>query len=1019
MLNKIFSFFNKGTIVQNNINVVNIDLLPFMKNLKKDFFDGNIKKYDELNEYIEKYNNDKNLYFLLILKAYFLLQLFKFNEFEELLNHLEKNYKEFLDIKFDELKLTLLSFKGNKSEFEKLAAKFKIEKDIPEEYFEMMYYLNNNIKQAKNIYDSFKEKNSFNILYNGFLIYSKLYEITQQTEYFEIADNIVKKIKERKDGLNFFEKLSINSFYGLSKINNFLMAKTDSINFDIDKYKKLVEIVIENKKYFDEEYLQKVINIYLYILLYQNNVKSYIEIVSQYLDIVSNFHYINYLNFGNKKLNHQILQEKAKQNDEDFIFYMSLLFEKIDQKDKEKIKEFLLLYNENFIIKNDYLVYIYCKFSEKIPITIKKYVKKNKYKNLYILISFLNLSKKTEIDEDLNKLIQFAEKENNIFGLIYDVLIILQKNKKIKELINLAIKKRKIFKNIVFETLKIIYDDYNITYNNFQYFLENIKIQKEHYAIIGNIFVKFDRYKEAFEYFWNVYEENKDNIEVIIALLRLIWNCYNISDEILDKDKQTELFSNLLSKSKQLSLNDIVFLFYYSLYLIRDTNQTIYILNQKLLNIQKNDINEELLINLTQLYLLQLEVKYKNLFFVENNKCLVDKEYKTIYIRQDYDFNNFDTKLLIQKIDEIEYLELKEKRYKEESLLHVILPNIIFKENNPNLIALKVDTNSNNPLKELFDFIEKNKQSEIELFKKFSDGNNTIGLYNLAKYDYKNYFTLIPYLLNSKWNLNSLELNYLNRPKILTFSSIVFLDELNLLDKVLQRNDFVIQKSLINWLKRYIKEIDYNNLPLDYKYLNSENIKFEPYTKETIKKAELFKKRLIRLIQQLNKCNLIDDHLETLPIKESFNILSNQIGFQEYWALVYCINHNYQIISENNIFNFLFGQFNLNELYISNSLSLLNNDDYINIVKRLYKQNYKYIVPQSIEEVLIEISFKRVLSFNQVDKILIKEANNYDFLERIKKYYYYKFEVLFPKNNLPKKTFFDKNIEKIIKIIKE
>ena len=1019
MLNRVFSFFNKGTIVQNNINVVNIDLLPFMKNLKKDFFDGNIKKYDELNEYIEKYNNDKkNLYSLLILKVHFLLQLFKFNEFEKLLNYLEENYKEFLDIKFDELKLTLLSFKENKSEFEKLVVKFKIEKDIPEEYFEMMYYLNNDIKQARTIYDSFKEKNSFNILYNGFLIYSKLYEMTQQTEYFEIADNIAKEVKERKGGLNFFEKLSINGFYGLSKINNFLKGKKDNIDFDINNYKKLIEVIIENKEYFDKEYQQKVINIYLYILLYQNNIKKYIEISLKYIDLISNFHYLNYLNLKNKKLNHQVLQEKAKQNNEDFIFYISLLFEKIGQKDKEEIKEFLLSYDEEFILKNDYLVYIYFKFFAKIPITIKKYVKKNKYKNLYILISFLNLSK-NNTNEDLNKLIQFAEKENNIFGLIYDVLIILQKNKKIKELINLAIKKQKIFKNIVFETLKIIYDDYNITYNNFQYFLENIKIQKEHYAIIGNIFVKFERYKEAFEYFWNVYEENKDNIEVIIALLRLIWNYYNISDEILDKDKQIEIFSNLLSKSKQLSLNDVVFLFYYSLYLIKDTNQTIYILNQKLLNINENDFNDELFNYITRLYLLQYEVKYKNLFFVEDNKCLVDKEHKTIYIKQDYDFNNFDTKLLIKKIDEIEYLALKEKGYKEESLLHIILPNIIFKEYNPNLIAFKVDTNSNDPLKELFDSIEKDKQNEIELFKKFADGNNVIGLYNLAKYDYKNYFTLIPYLLNSKWNFNSLELNYLNRPKILTFSSIVFLDELNLLDKVLQRNDIVIQKSLINWLKRYIEEIDYNNLPLDYEYLNGENIKFEPYTKETIKKAELFKKRLIRLIQKLNKCNLIDDHLEILPIKESFNILSDQIGFQEYWALVYCINHNYQIISENNIFKFLFGQFNLNELYISNSLSLLNNDDYINIVKRLYKQNYKYIVPKSIEEVLIEISFKRVLSFNQVDKILIKEANKYGFLERIKKYYYYKFEVLYPKNNLSKKTFFDKNIEKIIKIIKE
>ncbi len=1027
MMNRILSFFNIGNIVQQNIVNIDCDLINnITNNIKKDFFDGNISKaINELDNLINKYDSkehQKISYNLFLLRANFYIYLQKIDEFEKLISYLEKNYHDFLDIHFQELKLTLLSLQNKKEDFLSLVNDILIKKDsLPKAYFEMMYYLNNDVKKAKEIYDSFEKKSSFNILYNGFLIYSKLYEITQQKEYFDIANDIVQEIKKIKKDLNFFERLSIDGFYGLSKINNFLMGKKDNINFDINNYKKLIEIIIENKEYFNGWYLQKIINIYLYILLYQNRTKEYKQTALKYTNLISNFHYLNYLNLENKELDHQVLQEKAKKNDEDFIFYITLLFEKIKEKDKNEIKDFLLNYDNKYILKNDYLIYIYCKFFKEIPKTIKKYVEKNKYKNLYTLLSFMNLSKNIT-NEDLNHLIQLAEKENNIFGLIYDVLIILQKNKKIKELLNLSIKKQETFENIVFKTLKIMYNDYNITYDEFKYFLEHIKIEKEHYAIIGNIFVKFERYKEAFEYFLNVYEENKDNTEVIIALLQLIWNYYNISNEILDKDKQTELFSNLLSKSKHLSLNEVVFLFLYSLYLIKDTNQTIQILNQRLLNIKEkeNDFNNDLFSSLTNLYLLHFDAKYENLFFIENNECLIDKEYKTIYIKQDYHIDNFNINLDIKKIDEIEYLSLKEKEYKKESFLQVILSNIIFTEKNPNIIALRVDMKDDNPLKELFDFIEKTKRNEIELFEAYSKGNYLIGLYNLAKNDYKNYFTLIPYLLNLKWNFNSLELNYINRPKILTFSSIVFLDELKLLDKVLQRKDILIQKSLINWLKRYIEEINYNNLPLDYKYLNRDDIKFEPFREETIKRTKLFRQKLISLLQKLNKCNIIEDHLENLPIKESFNKISNFMGFQEYWAFVYCINHNYQIISENNVFNFLFEHFKFNKLFISNSLSLLEFQDYIDIVEKLYEQNYKYLVSKNMENQIITLSRNYIiLEIHKKNKILLKIANEYGFLERIKKYYYYKFEVLYPKKDLPKKTFFDENIEKIIKIIKE
>ena len=51
------------------------------------------------------------------------------------------------------------------------------------------------------------------------------------------------------------------------------------------------------------------------------------------------------------------------------------------------------------------------------------------------------------------------------------------------------------------------------------------------------------------------------------------------------------------------------------------------------------------------------------------------------------------------------------------------------------------------------------------------------------------------------------------------------------------------------------------------------------------------------------------------------------------------------------------------------------------------------------------------------EKELIKIANSYGLLDKMIKYYNDKFKVLYPKRTLPRKTFFDTNIEKIINII--
>jgi hypothetical protein len=130
--------------------------------------------------------------------------------------------------------------------------------------------------------------------------------------------------------------------------------------------------------------------------------------------------------------------------------------------------------------------------------------------------------------------------------------------------------------------------------------------------------------------------------------------------------------------------------------------------------------------------------------------------------------------------------------------------------------------------------------------------------------------------------------------------------------------------------------------------------------------------------------------------------------------------YNYQIISENNIFDMLFETLKfINKDFISNATVFLENileyEKRRSLILDLHQKKYKYVLSANYANNLIEFMRKKdILSLQQDEFELIKIANDYGFLENIKKYYNDNFKVLFPKTVLPVKTFLDKNIEKLL-----
>ena len=84
----------------------------------------------------------------------------------------------------------------------------------------------------------------------------------------------------------------------------------------------------------------------------------------------------------------------------------------------------------------------------------------------------------------------------------------------------------------------------------------------------------------------------------------------------------------------------------------------------------------------------------------------------------------------------------------------------------------------------------------------------------------------------------------------------------------------------------------------------------------------------------------------------------------------------------------------------------------------IFRGIIKYVLNENYVNGLVDFMRKHNIS-NLLDeeRELVKIANSYGFLDKIKQYYRNKFKVIYPKIILPTKTSFDENIEKIFGFI--
>ncbi|MFX4235606.1 hypothetical protein ACOL3F_06635 [Aliarcobacter butzleri] len=1030
-----FSLFQRDNKQENNITI-NAEVQASIDHIKNDFNEG---KFEEAIKFLDKLiiENEKikqNKYYLLLLKIDFLRQFRKYDEFEENLTFIEKSedYKPYHDKKLKELKLTLLSMKQDIFFFE-LSRQLRIDtlNSKPQGHFDLVFYINSgNLQKAKEIFDEeIKNENYEKQLYLlGGHIYSTLYKYGNE-EYFEKADFYYKKALEESE-INYLDKFEIERFYGTYNINHFLMKKS-YVDYEILKeYRVYLTSIFENKKYFNEKYIFELLESYMYTLLILDDLNKYVEVYEEYKEQLPLRHYFQYCEVKNIIYSHIEIQKhlKSKFDLQDLLIYCSFVKDKSIEEVTQVIS--FLNDNENYIYKDAFIlncfVFGHISTNKKLDISVEKYLEENKHNKIDFLLAHIEyqLFLNNSIDsKDVNKLLEFCNA--CIYPRLIDAIKILVKLKRI-EYLQFALDKESEFEGIIYQSLIICENDKDLLFDIFHQFVKKIQNKEKLNFILGRIYSKYNKLNIAFNYFYNEYKNSK-NINAMFEVLNTAYFIYSNSGEKFEYQKQKEVFTSILAEVYNFEIKNLLFLLGYEITLLQSASNILPILNQKLLEQDINKLDNNLKINLSNIFM-QTEfnqTNYQGIFLCNDNLCL-EKDGIT-YVKNNYNILDENQKNYgFRIIDENDFfLKISDNNFVKSSLFHRIVGPFAFRCDNPMFIPITIDKTKKEPLEDLFKFMENQTNNTKDLFQRYSDGKE-IGLFPLSQSNYKNYFELIPFLLKSNiHNFNAGKINYKDKSinTILTFSSIIFLNHIGYLEKVLERKDVFIQRTLINWLREYLISLDVTKMPIKFDYIEDSKPVFYSNTKEEVEEFKILIQKLLKLILENCADRIIDDHLEILPIKGSYEILAKHIGSQEFQAFSFAINKKFQIITEDTIYNMMFDVFNYNKAFISNSLSLLEDivsyEELRDLKISLFSKKYRYVLSE--QNVLNLIAF---MNKDDISKLveeeyeLIRIMDNYGWLNEIKRYYFNKFKGKYLKVYLPFENNFDVNIDFILEILK-
>jgi hypothetical protein len=1032
MLNWLSSLINTGKIEQSNIGIQNnysSEVNTLLESLDVHFYDGKITKaFELLNTALEKHQHKESKYYILLKKAEYFLELRNLEKTKDILNLLKKDYSNYYVLRHKEILLSIYSADKNEKEFFELVKDLKTEKeDIKsDDYFKIIFYLNSgNIEESKRIFNSLqKEEQEKNHLIAGHIFSNSYNYLNRNEEDLKKANLYYKLVLEKNP--NFLTKLHVKGFFIQIIINEYFRVKKEFNNKDVIEYKELLDKLFEAEKFSNQYYINELKNIKAFLILILDLKNDYINFYEKNLEILFDEHYLQYCYYKNMNINHSLIQKKVVQNDKVLLIYSNLLL-----MENEDTKIILSYFNKNIelLLKSDTIVYLYVLASINtntiISESIINYINSNLEKNLELYFSHLLLkryeNKKIE-NIEINALFNFLEKASVLNDIVFEVIDFLEKIKKPELYIKLAILKQNEFKNLIGYILKKCYDDREVKISDFEDFIKSIKDVSNYYGHIAAVYFKFHRLDRAFEFYYKVWGKDKNLISAKNVLITGLHNFERYKNR-LDEEKENEVLYYLQSIQKELDFTNINLISYFHLVVNRDVNNAFGIINKKILSLNIDKLDNENKMQLASMYFnsitnfkdSEIDGFQKNTIYYKNKNYYLDKELfqdvHEVYVK----------KFKILLIDKLEIDKIKDdKTYEKQSLFHSIINQILETIDSPFFKVMKVDWGIEKPFENLQEFLAKQNIKSSNLIERYSNGKE-IGFWSLSK-GYDKYFNLIVKLLEEEnLNFNSCSVNFKdkNTPKLLTLSSIIFLNYWNKLDEALKREDVYIQKSTFDYLLKYKEKFNKEDGFL-YVFEVDGKLCKNIITKEQI---EFFLDNLKKIINNIAYVKIIDDTKSTLLFKESFSI-TEYIGIQEYHAIALSFEKNYQLITEDRMLEVIFKILKFNPTMISNSISLLKREDIIDLGITLHKKNYKYVfditIVQSLLDNLIHILIYEDATISELSDReinILNILNDYGFLEKIKGVYFHHYRVLYPKTIIPKEDKLSKNLKYILECL--
>jgi|GEM_PF-3173548 len=1010
-----------------------------LKHIKEDFFNGEINNaITHLNEAKKEHNlNQNSLYEILMLETEIAFQLGNYEEVKENLDYIDTNFNTKLNDRFYQLKISIYALDKDKENYDKISIKLQKEfgSNQPKEYFEILFYLNSGeAENAKRLYDEYVQNNVENKLpYVGGLIYANLHLDTQDDRDLEKAELYYAKYLENNKP-NFFEKLEIYKFYSRTAFNKLLLNHTDVEYKDkVENTKELLFSIKDSFHYFNHTHKKFLINHYLHCLyiLDKEEFVNFYKIVDENIIDTINFGF-QHLDIG-QCIDREVIETRIlARNEEDLLIHYLSRLVTIDAQRVTLFVEENRKYLENEIVLNIFL---------EANIRVNKTISEEEYEGLkskkdHSIISYISYLEAKKINsikidtDEIETLLTLLDDNSQQEIIIIKVIRILSQNALQRKYIELALKYKNSFQNIISETLNVCANDRNLLLPDFDYFVE--EIDSIDYSIkIANIYRSYFKISKAYEFYKIAWEHinflDEEKIEFAAYVLHYCSLPYYFQNtKSINREQDSVYRSYLEEKYSLLSIEQSFILSFYSIVVEESYENGFLQINRKLLSSNINTLTEEEKELLTKLYFFSIVNKIDSSVDIKSN--LLIKENDEYYISSEL-YSDIDENYLFKIIDQKEFeLMLFRSGIEKLSIFHQICNRFIDNlESSHFRSVISTDEDPLSGIREmLHDSAEKGKQQLTD----YSDGGY-ISFYNLANGEYKNYFHLINILLNSEdINFHAGE----NNPqpyevnKILTFSSIVFLNKIEKLDIVLEREDVYIQQTTINWLLNFIKELDSSDELLSV-YSDGENILKSLANKEDIEKDKEYLLGLAHKI--IDSKNIVDDTESILQLKDSYEMFVPQIGEQEYRAIAYAYDNNYQIISEDKIISFMYKTMKLNTWMVSNSMSLLSNklnmEELFELYKELDQKKYSNLFNESgIRNTLNNLIFedpiyllqwhKKKYSNFQLEELL-HIVEKYGWLDWIKEYYRDNYILVPPRMTTKPRSYITSNIEYIFDLL--